>query len=65
MWLPLHDIKNFIKLMTRSLVQEMLICMNMFPSKNLISSDLIPAAIILGSTNLEYNNLRITCGSYA
>ena len=34
--------------MTRSLVQDTITCLNMFPYKNGISSDLSPAAIILG-----------------
>ena len=42
----------------------MVTCLNMFPSKNGISSDLIPAAIILGSPNPDYNNLKITFGAY-
>ena len=37
----------------------------MFPSKNGISSDLSPAAIILGSPNPDYNKLKITFGAYA
>ena len=36
----------------------------MFPYKNGISSDLIPEAIILGSPNTDYNQLKITLGSY-
>ena len=39
--------------------------MNMFPSKNGISRDLGPAAIILGLTNPYYNKLRITFESYS
>ena len=42
----------------------MITCLNMFPSKNGTSSDLIPAAIILGSPNLDYNKPRITFGAY-
>ena len=37
----------------------------MLPSKNGISSELIPAAIILGSPNPDYNKLKIALGSYA
>ena len=37
----------------------------MFSSKNGISSDLSPAAIILGSPNLDYNKLKIIFGAYA
>ena len=43
----------------------MITCLNMFPSKNGISSDLIPVAIILGSPNPDYNKQRITFGAYA
>ena len=42
----------------------MITCLNMFPSKNRISSDLIPADIILGYPNLDYNKLRIKFGAY-
>ena len=48
-----------------SLVQDMITCLNMFPSKNVISSNLRPSAIILGSPNLDYNKLKITFGAYA
>ena len=51
-------------LMTISLVQDMVTCLNMIPSKNGISSDLSPAEIILGSPNPDYNRLKITLGSY-
>ena len=37
----------------------------MFPYKNVISRDLIPAAIILGSLNPYYNKLNIKFGAYA
>ena len=39
--------------------------LNVFPSKNGISSDLKPAAIILGSPNIDYYKLSITFSSYA
>ena len=38
----------------------MITCLNMFPSKNRISSDLRPANIILGSQNPDYNKLWLT-----
>ena len=57
--------KKFTKLMTRSLVQDMLICLNMFPSKNGVPSDLSQEAIILGSPNPDYNKLKITFGEYS
>ena len=47
------------------MVQDMITCLNIFPSKNGISSDLIPAAIILGSPNPYYNKLKFTFGAYA
>ena len=56
--------KEFKKLMKRSLVQEMVTCMNMLPSKNGLSSDLIPAAVILGLLDLDYNKLKTTFWSY-
>ena len=37
----------------------------MFPSKNGVSSNLSPSAIILGSPNPDYNKLNIIFGSYA
>ena len=43
----------------------MITYLNVFPSKNGISSDLSPAAIILGSPNPDYNKLNIKFGAYA
>ena len=57
--------KKFTKLMTISLVQDMITCTNMFPSKNGISSDLSPASIILGSPNPDQNKLKIAFGAYS
>ena len=57
--------KKFTKLITRSLVQDMITCLNMFPSKNGITSNIIPSAIILGSPNPDYNKLEIKFGLYA
>ena len=62
MWMPL---KKSTKLMTRSLVQDMITCLSMFPSKNGISSNLSPSAIILGSPNTDHNNLKTTLGAYS
>ena len=42
----------------------MVTCLKFYPSKNGISSDLIPEAIILLSPNPYYNKLKITVGSY-
>ena len=56
--------KEFKKLMTIYLVQDMIACLNTFPSKNGISSDLIPAAIIIGSPNPDYIKLKIIFGAY-
>ena len=62
MWMTFHVIHT--QLMTRLLVQYMLTFLNMFLSKNVISSDLSPSAIAIGSPNPDYNNLRITFGEY-
>ena len=43
----------------------MITCLNMFPYKNGVSSNLVPAAIILGLSNLYYNNMKITFGAYS
>ena len=43
----------------------MITFLNMSPSKNGISSDLIPADVILGPSNLHYNKLKITFGAYS
>ena len=51
--------------MTIFLIQDMVTCLNIFPSRNGISSDLGPEAIILGSPIPDYNKLRIAFGSYA
>ena len=42
----------------------MITCLNMSPYKNGISSDLIPAAIILGYRNKNYNKPKIAFGEY-
>ena len=57
--------KKFKKSMTRSLVQDTITCLNMFPSKNGISKELSQAAIILGPQNLYDNKLKVTFGVYA
>ena len=57
--------KKSTKLMARYLVKDMITCLNMFSSKNCISSDLSQAAIILGYPNPDNNKLRITFGEYA
>ena len=57
--------KKFTKIMTRSLVQEIITCLNMFPSKNRISRNLSPADITLGYPNQDYNKLKITFVAYA
>ena len=43
----------------------MITSLNMSPSKNEISSNIIPEDIIIGSLNPDYNKLRITFVSYA
>ena len=57
--------KHFPNLMTISLVQDMVTHLNMLPCKNVISSDLIPAEIILGSPNPYHNKFLISVWSYA
>ena len=42
----------------------MITCLNMFPSKIWISSNLSSAAIIQGYPNRDYNKLNITFGVY-
>ena len=42
----------------------MITCLKMLPPQNCIISDLNPAAIIIGSSNPDYNKLKITFGSY-
>ena len=51
--------------MKRSLLQYMVTCLNMLPSKNGIPSDLIPAEIILESPNTDYKKLKTIFGAYA
>ena len=43
----------------------MITCLDIFPSKNGISSNLNPVDISLGSTNPGCNKLKITFGAYA
>ena len=43
----------------------MMTCLNMFTSKNGISRNLIPEAIILGYPKTDYNKLNTTFGAYA
>ena len=50
--------------MTILLVQDTVTFLNMYPSKNGISSDLRPAAIILGSPNPDYKKLSIAFVAY-
>ena len=51
--------------MTISLVHDMITCLEIFPTKNGISSNLSPAAIILGSLNPNYTKLNIPFLAYA
>ena len=51
--------------MTISLVQDMVTFLNIFPSKNGISSELIPAESTLGYPNTDYNKIIIKLGGYA
>ena len=50
--------------MKRSLVQDMVTCMTIFPSRNETSSDLLPAAIIPGYPKKVYNKFKNTFVSY-
>ena len=43
----------------------MITCLNIFPSKNGMSSNLIPAAIIRSYQIIDYNKLNIKFGAYA
>ena len=65
MWMSLRALQKITKLMTRSLVQDMITCLNIFSSKNGISSNLSPSSSILGSSNPGYNKMRITFGACA
>ena len=57
--------KKLTTLITKPLLQDMITCFKMFPSKNGISRKLSPTNIILGSPNTYYNKLKITFGAYA
>ena len=63
--MPLYAIQKLTKLMKISLVQDMVTCLKCLSSKNGISSDHSPEAIILGSFNPDYNKKSITFGAYA
>ena len=65
MWVPLHSIQEIRKNHEKSFVQDMVTCLNMLPPKNGTSNDRISAEIILGSPNIDCNNLRTTFGEYA
>ena len=51
--------------MTIFLVKDMITFLNIFPSKNGTSSNLIPVAIIIRFLNPYHNNLKSTFGAYA
>jgi hypothetical protein len=57
--------KRHTKLMTKSLVKEVVSLLNAFPSKDGISSTLSPAAIVEGREKEDFNKPRISHGSYA
>ena len=65
MWISLHNLQEIHKINDKLSGSRHDNLFNMFPSKHWISSDLIPAAIILGSPNLYYNILGIIFGAYA
>ena len=55
--------KKSLKSMTIYLLQDMITCLNISPSKNRISSDLSQSAIVIGSPNTDYNKLKVTFGN--
>ena len=57
--------KKIIKLITISLVQDIITCLNMLPYQNGISRNLSPVAIILWLPNPYYKKLRISFGEYS
>ena len=65
MWMSLHDLQKTLKLMTKYLLKDMVTCLNMLTYKNGTSGNLIPAAIILGFPNTNYNEVNIKFGAYA
>ena len=65
MWISLHTIQEIHKVNGEISGTRHDNFLKMFQSKNGISSDLIPEAIILGSPNPDYNKLTITFGAYA
>ena len=65
MWISLHTLQEIQKLVTISMVQDMITYLNMFPSKSGIPSNLSTASIILRSMNPDYNKLKIIFGAYA
>ena len=64
MWMPLHSIQEIHETNEEQLIQYMVTCLNMFPSKNGILKTK-PAAIISGFPNQDYNRLRIAFRLYA
>ena len=64
MWLPFHVIQKLHKVNYNITSKIHGNLPENVPSKNGISSDLIPEAIIPGSPNPDYNKLKITFGGY-
>ena len=56
--------KAYTKLMTEEMIIEVTKMLNAFPNKEGISSDLSPNAIVLGTPKLDYNNIKLSFGSY-
>ena len=63
--MSLYTIQKFTELMRISLVQDMITFLNIFPSNNVISRNLIPVVMILGSPNLDNKKMSITFGAYS
>ncbi len=57
--------KRITKLMTQSMIEWLITCLNNFPSKEGISRNMSPAAIVLGRGKPDCKQLKISIGSYA
>ena len=65
MWISLHNIQEIHIINDKISGTRHINLFNMFPSKNGISSNLIPSAIIRGSPHPDYNKMMIKFGAYA
>ena len=57
--------KRYTRLMTTSLLDHVVACLNSFPSNDGISDTLSPAAIVVGRSNIDANAPMIEFGAYA